>query len=228
MRQTVRQAERVQVALATAFPPMRPAAPRATAVATPRPTPVVERAARRIQTQLARFLPLVGQVIAQAQARVVIGHPVPSLAKGLSLFEPHTRVVKRAKACAAVEFGRQVVFDEVEGGLVTRFHVLTDDESECHQALPAVQHHRAVFGHPPWLVTGDRRVHTRGVEDTAQSLGVTHVVIPWTGSLSPAQRAREQHAAGDGATAGGPELRDVSTACAAIMDWRAVARMACW
>jgi transposase, IS5 family len=117
---------------------------------------------------------------------------VPALGKVLSLFEPHTRVLTRAKAGAPVEVGRQVVLDEVEGGLVTRFHVLADDESECHQALPAVQHHRAVFGHPPWLVTGDRRLHTKGVEDTAQGLGVTHVVIPWTGTLSAAQRAREQ------------------------------------
>jgi IS5 family transposase len=117
---------------------------------------------------------------------------VPAREKVLSLFEPHTRVVTRAKAGVPVEFGRQVVFDEVEGGLVTRFHVLADDESECHQALPAVQHHRALFGHPPWLVTGDRRLHTKGVEAAAQTVGVTHVVIPWTGTLSAAQRAREQ------------------------------------
>ncbi len=187
-RQTVRQAERVQAALQAAFPPATPAAPRAAVV----PAPAGERAARRVQTELARFLPCVGQVIAQAHARVVAGHPVPSLQKVLSLFEPQTRVVMRAKAGAPVEFGRQVVVDEVEGGIVTRFHVLADEESECHQAVPAVQHHRAVFGHPPWLVTGDRRLHTKGVEDTAKGLGVTYVVIPWTGTPSAAQRALEQ------------------------------------
>ncbi len=156
------------------------------------PAPAGERAARRVQTELARFLPCVGQVIAQAHARVVAGHPVPSLQKVRSLFEPQTRVVKRAQAGAPVEFGRQVVLDEVEGGIVTRCHVLADEESACHQAVPAVQHHRAVFGHPPWLVTGDRRLHTKGVEDTAKGLGVTYVVIPWTGTPSAAQRALEQ------------------------------------
>jgi transposase, IS5 family len=185
---TVRQAARVQAALATAFLPATPAAPRAAVV----PAPAGKRAARRVQTELARFLSCVGQVIAQAQARVVAGHSVPSLQKVLSLFEPQTRVLMRAKAGAPVEFGRQVVLDEVEGGIVTRFHVLADEESECHQAVPAVPPHRAVFGHPPWLVTGDRRLHTNGVEDTAQTMGVTHVVIPWTGTPRAAQRAREQ------------------------------------
>jgi transposase, IS5 family len=179
-RQTVRQAQRIQEALAAAPAP-------ATA-----PTPSVPRAAHRLQTHLQRFLPLVQRVMAQARARVLARQPVASTAKVLSLFEPQTRVVLRAKAGAPVEFGRQVVVDEVEGGLVTRFQVLADDESECHQALPAVEHHRAVFGHPPWLVTGDRRLHTQGVEAAAQGLGVTHVVIPWTGTPSAAQRACEQ------------------------------------
>jgi IS5 family transposase len=82
--------------------------------------------------------------------------------------------------------------DEVEGGIVTRFHVLPDEESECRQAVPAVQHHLALFGRPPWLVAGDRRLHTKGVVETAQGLGVTHVVIPRTGPLTIAQRTRER------------------------------------
>lgn len=120
------------------------------------------------------------------------GQPVPSAQKVLSLFEPHTRVVKRGKIAAAVEFGRQVVVDEVEGGVVTRFHVLADDESECRQALPAVFHHQAVFGRPPWLVTGDRKLHTKGLEDQAHDLGVTHVVIPRIGRLTATQQAYER------------------------------------
>jgi transposase, IS5 family len=150
------------------------------------------RVAYRLLAQFDRFLPLVQRGLQQARARVLEGRPVPSTAKVLSLFEPHTRVVKRRKLGAPVEFGRQVVLDEVEGGIVTRFHVLADDESECRQALPAVQHHRTLFGRPPWLVAGDRRLHTKAVEETAQDLGVTHVVIPRTGTLSAAQRARER------------------------------------
>jgi transposase, IS5 family len=180
-RQTLRQAERVRDAFRAREHRRAPAASTA-----------LVRTGDRLTAQFDRFLPLVRQGIQQAQMRVLEGQPVSSTAKVLSLFEPHTRVVKRGKAGAPVEFGRQVMLDEVEGGIVTRFHVLADEESECHQAFPAIQRHRALFGRPPWLVTGDRRLHTKGVEQTAQSLGVTHVVIPRTGPRTAAQQARER------------------------------------
>jgi len=132
------------------------------------PPSALQQLTARLAAQFDRFLPVVEQVIHQAQRRVLDGQPVASREKVLSLFEPHTRVVQRGKTRTAVEFGRQVVFDEVEGGIVTRFHVLADDESECHQALPAIVHHRAVVGRPPALITGDRRLHAKGLEAAAR------------------------------------------------------------
>jgi len=177
-RQTVRQAHRVVAALTTDTPAGDRDARR-------------QRHVQRLHAEFARVLPLVERVIAQAQSRVLDGVQVPSPQKVLSLFEPHTRVVKRHKLGAAVEFGRQVVFDEIDGGFVTRFQVLADGESERRQALPAVRHHQAVFGRAPRLLTGDRGLHTKGVEATAQALGVRHVVIPRSGPTTAAQRARE-------------------------------------
>lgn len=184
-RQTVRQAQRVRTALEGLLPPVPGSVPRSH-------PPVRERVMRRLLAQFDQFLPLVQQGMHQARARVLDGQLVPSTAKVLSLFEPHTRVVVRRTLGAAVEFGRQVVLDEVEGGIVTRVHVLADDESECHQVVPAVRHHRTRFGRSPWVVAGDRRLHAKGVEETAHELGVTHVVIPRTGKLTVAQRAREK------------------------------------
>jgi hypothetical protein len=60
------------------------------------------------------------------------------------------------------------------------------------QAVPALAHLQAVFGRPAWLATGDRHLHTCGIEATAQALGVTHVVIPRMGPPSAAQQARER------------------------------------
>jgi transposase, IS5 family len=189
-RQTVRQAERVRQALAALGRQGKPHTGAAASVATAARR--LLRAAGRLTAPFDRFLPLVRQGLQQAQRRVLEGQRVPSTAKVLSLFEPQTRVVKRGKMGAAVEFGRQVMLDEVEGGIVIRFHVLPDEESECHQGLPAIQHHRAVFGRAPWLVAGDRRLHTKDLEATAHGLGVTHVVVPRTGKLSAAQRVRER------------------------------------
>ena len=51
---------------------------------------------------------------------------------------------------------------------------------------------RRVFGRAPGLLTGDRGVHAKGVEEQAQALGVRHVAIPRSGPSTPAQRARER------------------------------------
>ena len=76
--------------------------------------------ARRLLSQATEVLPLVKRVIAQTRSRVLEGKKVSSDQKVLSLFEPHTRAIPRHKGGALVEFGRQVVLDEVEGGIVTR------------------------------------------------------------------------------------------------------------
>ena len=132
------------------------------------------------------------RAIDQARRRVLAGEKVPAREKVVSLFEPHARIIPRHKGGAEVEFGRLVVFDEVDGGIVTRFQVLGDKTAEHGQLAPALAHHQRVFGHPPRLATGDRGTHAPENERVARAAGVTHLVIPRAGPLTPAQRARER------------------------------------
>jgi IS5 family transposase len=171
--QTVTQAERVRMALEEAGP-------------------TVGQAGQRLREQVAHFVPLVGQVIDQTRRRVLEGQKVPAAEKLVSLFEPHTQIIPRHKGGAEVEFGRTVVVDEVEGGLVTRYHLLDDGESEHGEVPLALAHHRAVFGHAPTLLTGDRGMHSPDNARIAREAGVQHLVIPRAGPVTPAQRAREQ------------------------------------
>lgn len=172
----VRQAERVHQAL--------------TSVSQVPTTPAKE--ARRLQEQLERVLPLVGRVITQARTRVLEGGKVAAANKVVSLFEPHSQVIPRHKGGAEVEFGRQVVLGEVEGGVIVHYHLLADGESDRQAALPAVRHHRAVFGHSPRLLTGDRGTQEAKLEAQARALGVEQVVVPRSGPMTTAQRARER------------------------------------
>ena len=71
-------------------------------------------------------------------------------------------------------------------------HALALHELPSNQSTGGTQNHYALFGRPPWVVVGDCRLHTKGVEQSAQDLGVTHVVIPRTGPLSAAQQACER------------------------------------
>jgi IS5 family transposase len=171
--QTVAQAERVRTALEEAGPAVR-------------------QAGQHLREQVAHFVPLVRQVIDQAGRRVLEGQKVPAAEKLVSLFEPHTQIIPRHKAGAEVEFGRTVVLDEVEGGIITRAHLLGAGESEHDEVPRALAHHQAVFGRAPTLVTGDRGMHSPNNEQVARAAGVRHLVIPRAGPLTPAQRAREQ------------------------------------
>jgi len=149
-----------------------------------------ESEAKRLFTQAQAVLPLVKQVIAQTRSRVLEGKKVPSDQKVLSLFEPHTRAIPRHKGGAQVEFGRHVILDEVEGGIVTRYEIL-EHPNEHGEAIEAVQHHQTVFGHPPGTVAGDRGVHSPETEAKLAAAGVKRVAIPASGKLSEERHALE-------------------------------------
>lgn len=149
-----------------------------------------ERQAKQLLTSVEQLLPLVERVIVQTRTRVLEGKKVASEHKVLSLFEPHTRAIPRHKGGALVEFGRQVMLDEVDGGIVTRYEIL-EHPNEHGQAIEAVAHHQALFEHPPNLVAGDRGVHSAETEETLSAAGVKRVAIPASGKLSEQRRAHE-------------------------------------
>ena len=149
-----------------------------------------EAQALRLRTKAEQVLPLVKGVIAQTRSRVLEGKKVASADKVLSLFEPHTRAIPRHKGGAQVEFGRQVILDEVEGGIVTRYQIL-EHPTEHGQAVEAVAHHQQLFEHPPNLVAGDRGVHSADTESRLQAAGVKLVAIPAVGKLSEERKAVE-------------------------------------
>jgi len=150
---------------------------------------------RRLREHVARVVPLVERVIQQARTRVVDGGKVPADEKIVSLFAPHSRVIARHKGGATVEFGRTVVFDEVEGGIVSRYDILEDGETEHGALTPALTHHQEVFGRAPTLVTADRGVHSPANERLAGEGGVRHLVIPAWGKATAEQRARQKERA---------------------------------
>jgi len=149
-----------------------------------------EQQARRLLKEAEALLPLVEQVIAQTRSRVLEGKKVASEKKVLSLFEPHTRVIPRHKGGALVEFGRHVILDEVDGGIVTRYEILQHPH-EHGQAIEAVQHHVTLFEHPPGIVAADRGVHSPQTEAKLAAAGVKRVAIPAEGKLSEERKALE-------------------------------------
>jgi len=140
--------------------------------------------------QLRHFLPLVEKVITQTKERVWGGNCHVE-GKVLSLFEPHTEVIRKGKAHKPNEFGRLVRIDEVENGIVSGYQVLPGNPDDTTAWMPALQQHQACFGHTPQMATADRGFFSAKNEREAQVLGVKRVALPARGRLS-AQRAKQQ------------------------------------
>jgi IS5 family transposase len=149
-------------------------------------------AAKRLVEQFEGVLPQVEQVMSQAQRRVIEGVAVPAKEKLVSLFEPHTQILKRGKAGQDVEFGRKVWLDEVDGGVVSRFEVLEEPGQDYAYLEGSLTGHRERFGKAPDLLAADRGVSSPDNETLAKEAGVRRVVIPSTGKPPPARVQQER------------------------------------
>jgi transposase, IS5 family len=148
---------------------------------------------RGVATQighLRHFLPLVEKVIRQTKERVVKGNSHVE-DKVLSLFEPHTEVIRKGKAHKPNEFGRLVRIDEVENGIVSGYQVLKGNPEDSTSWMPALEHHQARFERVPEIATGDRGFFSAQNEREASALGVKRVALPARGRLSE-KRAEQQ------------------------------------
>jgi IS5 family transposase len=149
------------------------------------------RAARTVVERLSQLLPRVVQVIDQTRRRVLHGEQVPAPEKIVSLFEPHTAIIRKDPRASHTAFGRLIFLDEVEGGLISRYAVLAGNPKEAGQVVPSVDHHLACFKKPPHLLAGDRGTHSATGERYAHSHGVRQVVIPKPGAKSARRLAHE-------------------------------------
>jgi transposase, IS5 family len=141
--------------------------------------------------QLRHFLPFVDKVIAQTKERLWEGNR-HVVGKVLSLFEPHTQVIRKGKAHKPNEFGRLVRIDEVENGIVSGYQVLTGNAADMNSWLPAIEHHQASFGQVPQMATADRGFFTAKNEQEAEDWGVKKVALPARGRLSKSRAKRQK------------------------------------
>jgi transposase, IS5 family len=146
----------------------------------------------RLLTRFEHFLPLVDRGITQAVRRVLEGEQVPASEKLLSLFEEHTQIISRHKAGKPREFGRKVLIDEVDGGIISRYEVLEEVSSERAHLPNSLRAHRERFGRVPELLAADRGLYSQENERLAEESGVKRVVLPKSGKLSEKRKRHEK------------------------------------
>ena len=119
----------------------------------------------------------VRQVIRQTKARVFQGiTQYPH--KILSVFEPHTEIIRKGKASKPNEFGNLVKMQEAENQIITHYEVFAERPEDFHLLVPAVEQHQRQFGRAPQMVAADTGFYSLKNERTIQAMGVRRVAVP--------------------------------------------------
>jgi IS5 family transposase len=147
-----------------------------------------DETALQLASAIQRTTPLMQQVIAQTERRVLHGESVPASAKLVSLFEPHTAIVRRGKAHLPAEFGRKIMLDEVDGGVVTRYAVLAGNPPDAPELPTSLAHHQRCFDEVPAVLTADRAFFTLDNDQLARELRIGCIALPRQGPLDARQR----------------------------------------
>jgi len=133
----------------------------------------------------------VRHVVRQTKARIFAGvTKFPD--KLVSLFEPHTEIIRKGKAGKPNEFGKLVELQEAENQIITHYEVYEERPSDRHLLLPAVEAHRRKLGRIPGWVAADAGFYSRANEEAAQALGVKYVSIPNRSTRSAERKKLEK------------------------------------
>jgi IS5 family transposase len=141
--------------------------------------------------QLTEMAGRVRQVVKQTKIRVFDGvTQMPG--KIVSLFEPHSEIIRKGKASKPTEFGKMVQVQETENQIITHYDVFDQRPSDRDLLLGAVETHERVLGRVPRLATADAGYYSRAQEQAVEEKGVKWVAVPNRNTKS-AERKKKEH-----------------------------------
>jgi len=136
------------------------------------------------RAQINQFLPLAHKVVDQTRRRVLKGEDVPADEKILSIFEPHTDIIKKGQR--EIIYGHKVLLTTGKSNLILDCVIERGNPSDAGQFIPSIERHQQVFGHVPAQVATDagfaskanaRAALDQGVKDVA-FVGPKHKTLP--------------------------------------------------
>jgi len=146
---------------------------------------------RALCEQLSESAGRVRQVARQTKARV-FGGITQLPGKIVSLFEPHSEIIRKGKANKPTEFGKLVQVQETENQIITHYDVFDQRPSDRDLLLGSVETHERVLGRLPRLVTADAGYYSRAQEQAVEEKGVPWVAVPNRNTKS-AERKKKEH-----------------------------------
>jgi IS5 family transposase len=150
-----------------------------------------QRQVKTVVEQIGTMSDRVRQVIRQAKARVFGGDTkVPD--KLVSVFEPHTEIIRKGKASKPTEFGKMVKVQEAEHQIITAYEIYEKRPSDSDLLVESVERHQECFGHTPDLVAADAGFYSAANEKRLEEMGVKRISVPNRNTRSEARREKQK------------------------------------
>jgi IS5 family transposase len=141
----------------------------------------------KIETMAAR----VKQVIRQAATRIFAGN-TKAEGKIVSLFEPHTEIIRKGKASKPTEFGKLVKIQEAENQVITDYQVYEERPNDSDLLVEAVEKHEKCLGRMPQIVAADAGFYSSANEKKLEEMGIQRVSVPNRNTRSEARRRKQK------------------------------------
>ena len=146
---------------------------------------------RALREGLATMAGRVRHVVKQTKARIFDG--VTQLpGKIVSLFEPHSEIIRKGKASKPTEFGKLVQLAEAENQIVTHYDVFDQRPSDRELLTDAVAEQQRRLGRVPQLVTADAGYYAQTHERAVEEMGVKWVAVPNRNTHSAERKKKEK------------------------------------
>jgi IS5 family transposase len=97
--------------------------------------------------EIAHYTELLEQVMDQTRRRVLDGEKVPACEKLVSLFEPHTDVIRKDRRDTL--YGHKIFLTGGASGLILDCKIEAGNPADTTLALPMLQRQKAFYGRPP-------------------------------------------------------------------------------
>jgi transposase, IS5 family len=154
-------------------------------------SPSKQNRVRVLKQELTGMIERVNQVVKQTRVRI-FGGDTKYQDKLVSVFEPHTEIIRKGKASKPTEFGKMVKIQEAENQIITHFEVFEEKPADTALLVGAVETHQKIFGRAPELAAADAGFYTQANEKKVEELGVKRASIPNRNTKSDGRRRHQK------------------------------------
>jgi IS5 family transposase len=138
--------------------------------------------AERLASELEHYIPLVWQVVSQTERRVLRGESVPADEKLVSIFEPHTDIIR--KDGRDTYYGHKVTFSGGKSGLILDWVVEDGNPADSTLFVRMLERLDGLYGRYPSQAAADGAFASKDNLKKAKTCGLDDVVFAKRRSLS--------------------------------------------